>query len=327
MRRYLTTVLKLAVGLGLIAFALSRVPLDELTFELSNAKPWLVVLAMLVFWLAMVVNAAKWQVLLRARTILVPFGAILNYTFVGFFFNNFLPASIGGDVMRGYGLARYTDRNADAAASVVLDRLIGLSAYMSVAAVAALLTVYVTGHYELRVLAWAAVAALGVLAIIAGILLSRRLRRGVDRLLAPTFLRPLARIWSALSQAFEAYRFAYGSLALAFGVGLLGILCTSMVNFILSESLGGGITLLQAFLFTPLIALVLIIPISIGGLGLNQVAYPFFYGLVGIPAAHAIGLSLLIQSVQIVCSLPGGVLWLRWRRQAPETTSAIPDHA
>ncbi len=327
MRRYLTTVLKLAVGLGLIAFALSRVPRGELVDELTHANPWLVVLAMLVFWLAMVVNAAKWQVLLRARMIVVPFGAILNYTFVGFFFNNFLPASIGGDFMRGYGLARYTDRNADAAASVVLDRLIGLSAYMSVAAVAALLTVYVTGYSELRVLAWAAVTALGIVAIVAGILLSRRLRHGVDRLLAPTFLRPLAHIWSALSQAFEAYRFAYGALALAFGVGLLGILCTSLVNFILSEALGGGITLLQAFLFTPLIALVLIIPISIGGLGLNQVAYPYFYGLVGVPTAHAIGLSLLIQFVQIVCSLPGGVLWLRWRRRAPGAPSPIPDHA
>ena len=105
-------------------------------------------------------------------------------------------------------------------------------------------------------MAWAAVAGLGILAVVAGILLSRRLRRGVDRLLAGTFLRPLARIWTARSEAFEAYRFAYGALALAFGVGLLGILCTSLVNFILSESLGGGITLLQAFLFTPLIALV-----------------------------------------------------------------------
>ena len=110
-----------------------------MTFDLTDANPWLVVLAMLVFWLAMVVNATKWQVLLRARIIVVLFGAILNYTFVGFFFNNFLPASVGGDVMRGYGLACYTDRNADAAASVVLDRLIGLAAYMSVAAVAALL--------------------------------------------------------------------------------------------------------------------------------------------------------------------------------------------
>ncbi len=327
MRRYLTTVLKLAFGLGLIAFALSRVPLHELEYELTHAQPGLIFLAMLVFWVAMFVNAAKWQVLLKARAIKVPFGAIANYTFVGFFFNNFLPASIGGDVMRGYGLARYTDRNADAAASVVLDRLIGLAAYMSVAAVAALITVYATGRYELRLLAWVAVGGLVLLAVIAGVLLSRRLRRGMDRLLVATPLRPLARIWSSLSEAFEAYRFAYRALALAFGVGLLGILCTSLVNFLLSESLGGGISLLQAFLFTPLIALVLIIPISIGGLGLNQVAYPFFYGLVGVPTAHAIGLSLLIQTVQIVCSLPGGVLWLRWKRRSPETQAPLPDHA
>ena len=40
---------------------------------------------------------------------------VLQFLYAGFFFNNFLPANVGGDVMRGYGLARYTDRTADAA--------------------------------------------------------------------------------------------------------------------------------------------------------------------------------------------------------------------
>ena len=42
------------------------------------------------------------------------------------------------------------------------------------------------------------------------------------------------------------------------------------------------------FLFNPLIALVLMVPISIGGIGVSQTAYPFFYGLAGVPAAHAL---------------------------------------
>ena len=71
------------------------------------------------------------------------------------------------------------------------------------------------------------------------------------------------------------------------------------------------------FLFNPLIALVLMIPISIGGLGVNQTAYPFFYGLAGVPVAHALAVSLLMQAVIILGSLPGGVLWLVGKRQQP----------
>jgi len=52
-----------------------------------------------------------------------------------------LPANIGGDVMRGYGLARYTERSAEAAVSVIVDRIIGLAAFMFTAVVAAILAV------------------------------------------------------------------------------------------------------------------------------------------------------------------------------------------
>ena len=75
----------------------------------------------------------------------MPFGAVLRFIFVGFFFNNFLPANVGGDVMRGFSLARYTDRGADAAVSVIVDRVIGLMAYMTTAALAAFIAVNVTG--------------------------------------------------------------------------------------------------------------------------------------------------------------------------------------
>jgi len=258
----------------------------------------------------MLINAFKWWTLLRAQGVQVPFLAMARFTFVGFFFNNILPANIGGDVMRGYGLAKYTEQNAGAAASVMLDRLIGLSAYMSVAAISALIVVFITGRTDLWPLAVVAVIALMGLMTIAAFLISRRISRAVSRLLHRGVLEKVAGIWDALAAAFELYRFQYRSLALAFFIGLMGIATTSMVNYVLSLALGGGIPLLDIFLFTPLIALVLIVPISIGGIGLSQVAYPFFYGLVGVPGELALALSLFVQAVQIFCSLPGGVLWL-----------------
>ena len=77
--------------------------------RLASANRWFLLAGLALFVAAIVVNAAKWQVLLRAQGVRIPFGALLEFQFVGFFFNNFLPANVGGDVMRGYGLARYTD--------------------------------------------------------------------------------------------------------------------------------------------------------------------------------------------------------------------------
>lgn len=314
MRERLIPILKIVVSVGLIALAFVLVDIRQVGAQLARARPELFVAALLMYLLAIVVNGAKWQVLLRAQDVRIPFMALLRFLFVGFFFNNFLPANIGGDVMRGYGLARYTDRAADAAVSVVMDRIIGLLAYMLTAAVAAVVAVNLTGHHELARVEWVAFLALGVLALGCGVLISRRLRALITRLFTWRWLRRLAPLWARLSDAFNAYRFRYAALAVAFGIALAGILCTTIVNWLLSQSMGGLMPLSAIFLFNPLIALVLMIPISIGGIGISQTAYPFFFGLAGVPGDHALAVSVLMQGIMLFGGLPGGLLWLRGRR-------------
>ena len=146
MKDKLITTLKIFISLGLMAYFfylfLSN-PVDravlKAAFLQANYLYWGIALGL--YLLAVISNAYKWQVLLKAQGVLVPIKPLTNYTFVGFFFTNFLPSNVGGDIMRGYGLARYTDRNADAAVSVVVDRIIGLMAFMFTAVVAALVAV------------------------------------------------------------------------------------------------------------------------------------------------------------------------------------------
>lgn len=315
MRNKTTTLLKAFISLILIVIVFSRVDLAAVGTQLAQARSLPVVAALIFYLLAIAVNAAKWLVLLRAQGVRVPFGELLQMQFVGFFFNNFLPANVGGDVMRGYTLARYTDRLAHAAVSVVVDRLVGLLAYMSSAVVAAFVLVSVIGRRDLEAVEGVAALALIVLAAGFGILLSRRLRGLITRLVGWRFLKPLGRPWQGISEGLNAYRFRYGVLTAAFGIALIGILCTTVVNWCLSQALGGLMTLPMILLFNPLIALVLMLPVSIGGLGLNQAAYPFFYGLGGVPADHAVAVSVLMQAIIIVGSLPGGFFWLRNKEQ------------
>lgn len=325
MRDRLSFALKVVVSLALIVFAFSRIDLARVGAELAGAQLGLLILAFLMYELAIVVNGAKWQALLRAQGVSVPFIAVMQFLFVGFFFNNLLPANVGGDVMRAVGLARYTDKAPEAAVSVVVDRIIGLMAYMASASVAALVLVNLGGRSELQKVEWVAFFALAVLAFGFALLLSRRLRGLVSRIFAWKWLSPLAPIWDRVSEAFNAYRFSYGALALAFAIGIIGIICTALVNWLVSRSMGGQMTLGNIFLINPLIALVLTLPISVGGIGLSQAAYPFFFGLVGVPAAHALAVSIVMQGIALLASLPGAVLWLRFRsRAAAEAAPAAP---
>jgi uncharacterized protein (TIRG00374 family) len=310
----LFTLLKIAVSLGLITYLFTRMDLAQVSGVLRSANYWYLLPATLLYLGAMTNAGLKWYILLRAQGIRVPFRAVLSYTYVGFFFNNFLPANVGGDLMRGYGMARYTEQAAEAAVSVVVDRIVGLMAFMSSAVVAALVAIYVMDQKNLQQIEIAAIIGLVIIAAGFGVILSRRVRGLMERIFAWKLLTPFAPIYSRLSEALNAYRHSYGALALAFCTSLLTLVLTNFTDFLIVQSLGGGIPLIYIFLFNPIIAFVLLVPISVGGLGVTQAVYPFFYGLVGVPSSLAFTVSLLKQLIIYVTSLPGGVLW--WRRKA-----------
>ena len=317
-KNQLLTPVKIAVSLGLIAFLFSRMNLAQLGRTLAGANYALLLPAALLFWGAMTTAGLKWYILLRAQGIRIPFRAVLSYSYVGFFFNNFLPANVGGDVMRGYGLARYTERAAEAAVSVVVDRIVGLLAFVTAALASAGVAVFVMRRADLQGIELAAAAGCLALAGGFGLLLSRRVRATLARLLA---LRPLARlrpVYAQLSNALDAYRKAGGALGLALCAAWVTLVLTNLTDYCIAQSLGGGMPLLYIFLFNPIIAFVLLVPISIGGLGVTQAVYPFFYGLVGVSPDLAFAVSLLKQLIVYVTSLPGGLLWWRGRAGAGE---------
>ncbi len=186
--------------------------------------------------------------------------------------------------MRGYELARYTDRTADAAVSVIVDRVIGLLAYMSTAAVAAFILVTFRGRSDLQAVEWVAGMALVVLVAGFSVLLSRRLRGFISRCAQSAAVPSIGRHLGETLRSIQLLSLPDRALAVAFGIVLLGIGCTTLVNWCLSQAVGGQMSLPIIMLINPLIALVLMLPISIGGLGLNQAAYPFFYGLARVTA-------------------------------------------
>lgn len=318
MKNRLFTVAKIAITLGLIAYVFSTVDRKAVAASLAAANPWLILLALAFYILAITINGVKWHVLLAALEVRVPFAAVLQYMFVGFFFNSILPANIGGDVMRGYGMARYTDRTAEAAVSVVVDRIVGLLAYMSAAAVTAIVVVRLMNHAELQWLFNLALLALAAIGAVLAVMLSRRLRLQIARLFRRGPLVRLAPMYDGVSAALDAYRFRYRALFYAFLLGLAGLMAANVVNWLLFEALGGGVPFVDVMLFNQLIALVLLVPISVGGHGVIQNAYPIFYGMLGVPEIQALAVSVLMSFIIIVGSLPGGLLWLRIRRAADD---------
>jgi hypothetical protein len=323
----LWTLLKLAVGVGLLYLLFTR--LEDpvaLVQQIANANPWLLLLGASCYASAVALSGLKWGVLLRAIGLAVPLRRLLAYQWIAEFFNNFLPAQVGGDVMRGYALAADTHRRADAAASILIDRFLGLLVFMASAAVASTVMLFVgrpdgqtladESLISIRLIALGSTGMALLLFAMLAAMLSRRLKYLAEWLLGQL---PLAShtvpIWQKLAAAFNAYRHAYPALVRCAIGSTLIVLLTSVNIWLITNALTpGGIDLGEVLVINPIIVFIgLIVPLSPGGLGIRQGAFYATFLLIGRSGALGLAVGLLQQFIGYLVSVPGGYLWVRGR--------------
>ena len=87
-----------------------------------------------IFTIGQVLVGFRWWLLLRTQSIFIRFWTAVRLHFLGLFYNNFMPSSVGGDLIRAWYVTRHTDKRFEAALSVFVDRAIGLSSTLIIAA-------------------------------------------------------------------------------------------------------------------------------------------------------------------------------------------------
>ncbi len=325
MKNRLLNLLKLIVGIGLLYWLFHKLQDPGLLWQqITNANLEFLLLGAGCYAAAVALSGIKWGILLRAIGIPVATPRLLAYQWVAEFFNNFLPAQVGGDVMRGYALASDTSRAADAAASVLIDRFIGLMVFMLASALASgSMLIYgkpdgaaFTGDALVFMRVAAVGSAVATLLLLSAViaLLSRRLKRLVERLLRHLPLaNRLVPIWQKLAQAFDAYRDQGRALGLtALGSALIVVLTSVNIWLIASAIEPGKISLLEVLAINPIIVFALVVvPLSPGGLGVRQISFATLFSFIGAGVQLGAAVGLLQQFIGYLVSLPGGVLWVR----------------
>ena len=337
-RSQLFNILKFLVAVALLVWLFLKLPDPAALWQqIVTANKYLLLLGAICYASAVAVSGLKWGVLLRASGIVVPTGRLLSYQWMAEFFNNFLPAQVGGDVMRGYAVAADTRRTADATASVVIDRFIGLIVFMGSAALAAV-AMLLWGKPDHRPfspegLLFMRFAAIGstlmflALSFVVAGLLSRRLKTVIERVIRilPFSDRTLP-IWNKLAVAFDAYRDHPRALLATAAGSVLIVILTSVNIWLISWALEpGSITLLEVLAINPIIVFaLLVVPLSPGGLGVRQVSFAGLFYIMGAGPALGTAVGLLQQFIGYIVSLPGGFFWVRGRRPIESAPAERP---
>jgi len=230
--------------------------------------------------------------------------------FVSTFLGTFLPASIGGDAVRAYGLSREGVGGADAVASVMMDRLLGVLSILFVASAGALLA---RGLIDIRLLL-PALGFLGAACVLAlAVVFSPRLAVLMGSVIArlPRGQAPAHRLVAAI-QRYAAYRGDLVNVLLcSIAVQVLRVLQTYCLGLALGLTLPVGVY----FALVPIILLIVLMPITINGIGTSQAGFVWLFGRAGVASAPAFALSVLFLAIAVVGNLPGGVLYLMGERK------------
>jgi uncharacterized protein (TIRG00374 family) len=325
----LLTVAKWAVSLGLIAYIATRPEILEADWKgiLDGLRPGFWLLALVLYFVAIGLNVLKWQVLLRTLDVGVPYANLYRHNLVGLFFANLPLSMVGGDIARGWDLARHSQgQAAPVAVSVLVDRLVGLAGYLVAALLGLAGAVLVMGRADLMWLLTAIGLVFLGFALAFGVLMSQRLRRLVERVFRLRALSRFLGLYQKLSDSVQVYRTHARALWVALGLGLLTVAGTCLVNYLAAMSVGASVPAGWVFVLTPLTAFAPFLPSIASGLGWNQgVFIVLYYELAGaVPdPASALAMSLAMQVIIVGASLPGAVLWWQ-RRQIPSSAPPPP---
>ena len=262
--------------------------------------------------------AYRWIVLLCPidRALRPPLPAVIRIFFVSTFAGTFLPTSIGADVVRAFGLSQLRVAPGQAVASVLMDRLLGVVSILIMGIVGLMLAqtqdLASIRSIEVPLLITAIVSAA------AGAVVFNEAAAAIAESIALRLpFAPIRRLASDLTRATRVYGRHHAEL----GNVLLGSLGVQVLRIIQAYCLGRALAidlpLLAYFAFVPLILLVMLLPVSINGIGPSQVAFVWFFGRAGVPEAQAFALSLLFVALGHrwkFAGRPALRLWIRIAR-------------
>jgi uncharacterized membrane protein YbhN (UPF0104 family) len=279
----------------LLAFLLRDGGWSEIVAAMQKIKATDLVWVAILFLVSRFAVTCRWHVLLRSGGIDIPFKDSMLLTFTGLFAGNFLPTTIGGDVLRLAGAMQMGYDRAVCLASIAADRVIGL---------------------------------LGMfMAVPLGIVYSWNVLPASN--LSMSFVGILQKPWAFLRRTlgtFSIWMKKPGSLLLSLFFTWVHMLCLFGSIYVFSDDLGTPVSFWMIAGLWSFTYFITLIPISINGYGLQELSFTFLFSHVaGVSPAMSLTISVLIRAYFIISSLPGALLLPSALAAMTERPDSSPD--
>lgn len=328
-KKKIVLVVKVTLVVGLLYFLIQK-GFISLQATQQALKQWQKILtAFLTLFFTSFLGIIRWQWLLRAHNIHLKWTRTIQLNYIGTFFNLALPGAVSGDFVKAFYIGKEVKgQRSRAFGSILFDRVAGLSALVFVSA-GALLVGFDSFSHSLLLHAIQYLilfAAIVVFCFFTYLFLVRehhdpllRLFRYFDKRISK--FQSITRIYEGLRHYHNHRLTVIKVLALSIVIHLLlGYCCYNLALAVQPTPL----SLLPVYVIVPLGLLVTAVPIAPAGVGTGNVAFLYFFSLIGF--ARGADVYSLYALLNILIGCMGGIIYFRFRSHEPtlpmeETTS------
>lgn len=293
-------VLKIVVTTALMCFIYWKVDTWKVIENIRLIDVRFFVMAVAISFCALLLQSVKTHILIPEY----PVGLLFKINVIGQFFGIVLLGQLGSDIAKtGYLLRNQGDPHRILAA-VLFDRITSLS---GLAILAAAGLVFSPIHFGDGVI-WSLGIVISILlaSLLAPILINSHV--------ADSLLRPFPGEWSGrLQRTYRAIRVFSANparLLLAVALGILVQVVIVANCWVVAAGLGIDLPLATWAVVIGMMSLVLMLPISVGGIGLRDVTLVGLLGNCGVAADAALAMSLGLLALQLIMAAAGGLLLL-----------------
>jgi len=301
MNKKIAILLKVIVSLGLITLLVNQVDFNKIVNILKNVDIAMIVYALILLIIQVFIATTRWQYVLKCQKIMLDYKNTLQILWSGLFFNQAMPSSVGGDVIRGYYLKKQGMTLGRATLGVLMDRLFGMIG---------LVLLVLASLPLLFELVDDPIARTGVLFIAVGISLALLFIFFTDKLPGNfSHFKIIKGFYSLSREGRHCISDRYNGVIIL----LISILIHLISVFaVMTMSIGLGLSIEWGgfLLMVPLAGLIMVIPISIAGWGVREGVMVVGFGYLGVAPEAALALSILYGLLMLVVALPGGIVWV-----------------
>lgn len=300
---------KAALSISLVSWIASRADLSQLRVIIANADARFLAAAFSLYFVGYVIVSLRWRILLHAQGVNPPLGRLIESFAVSVFFNNILPSTVGGDLSRAFDSWRFGSSKSAALIVVVVDRFIGMSAMFLLAGTAFLAAPgAIAGIPALQTM----MAVFFAVIVASGLFLFGAPRAPVSRIAGTLSNLPgfPGRLSKKLVHGVSAYWGRNRELTRALLLSLLLQLVVIVHFMLIAEGLDATIAPAAMFIVIPAILVVMMIPITINGIGVREAAFVYFFSFYGVGDEKALAMAWVQFGFVLLQGLLGGLVFL-----------------